>query len=68
MCLVTGGKWAVRATTMNVWKVGSGGGVVVVSRKGSVLTNRLDEASETHVSMTFGSLERDHTLSLFFYE
>jgi hypothetical protein len=30
VCLVVRGKWAVRAATVEVWKVGSGGGVVVV--------------------------------------
>jgi len=30
MCLVTRRKWGLRVTTVHVWKVGVGGGVVVV--------------------------------------
>ena len=44
MCLVTRREWAMRATAVHVWKVGVGGGVVVVGGERAALTAETEEA------------------------
>ena len=43
MCLVTRREWAMRATAVHVWKVGVGGGVVVVGGERAALTTETEE-------------------------
>ncbi len=43
MCLVTRRKKVMRATTVHVWKVGVGGGVVVVGGERDVLITKTQE-------------------------
>ena len=43
MCLVTRREWAMRATAVHVWKVGVGGGVVVVGGERAALTAETEE-------------------------
>ena len=47
MCLVTRRKWTMRSTTVHVWKVGVGGGVVVVGGERAVLTTKTKEGRGT---------------------
>ncbi len=43
MSLVTRGEWAMWTMTIHVWKVGMGGGIVVVGGQWTVLTTEAEE-------------------------
>jgi hypothetical protein len=43
MSLVTRGEWVMRTTTIHVWKVGMGGGIVVVGGQWASLTTEAEE-------------------------